>query len=106
MHMVGVRTRLLDEHPWLARAVYEAFDEAKKLAVARLGVTQALKATLPWLAAELAETRALLGEDYWPYGVEANRRVLETQLGWHHAEGLSPRLVKVAELFAADTLAS
>ena len=34
----------------------------------------------------------------------ANRKTLETFLRHHHAQGLSPRLVKVEELFHPGTL--
>ena len=47
-----------------------------------------------------------MGEDFWPYGVEPNRKALETFLRHHHAQGLSPRLVKVDELFHTATLES
>jgi hypothetical protein len=48
-------------------------------------------------------TRALMGEDFWPYGVESNRKVLDYFLDQHHAQGLSKRRVSVDELFHAAT---
>ena len=47
--------------------------------------------------------RELMGEDFWAYGVEPNRKTLETFLRHHHSQGLSPRLVKVEELFHPAT---
>ncbi len=44
-----------------------------------------------------------MGDDFWPYGIEPNRKTLETFLRHHHAQGLSPRLVKVEELFHPST---
>ena len=60
----------------------------------QLGDTSATKVTLPFVEERLAEARALMGEDFWPYGVGANRKTLETFLRHHHAQGLSPRLVR------------
>jgi 4,5-dihydroxyphthalate decarboxylase len=52
------------------------------------------------------EMRALMGEDFWPYGVDSNRKVLDYFLDQHHAQGLSKRRVAVDELFHAATYES
>jgi 4,5-dihydroxyphthalate decarboxylase len=104
MHLVGVRRELADKHPWLPGAVFKAFEHAKQAALALLSDTSATKVTLPFVEERLAEARALMGEDFWSYGVEANRKTLENFLKHHHAQGLSPRLVKVEELFHPGTL--
>jgi hypothetical protein len=44
------------------------------------------------------------GKDWWPYGIQKNRHVLETFLRYHHEQGLSDRLMAVEELFAPETL--
>jgi 4,5-dihydroxyphthalate decarboxylase len=44
-----------------------------------------------------------MGEDFWPYGLEANRKTLDAFLRHHHAQGLSPRLVAAEELFHPAT---
>ena len=104
MHLVGIRRALLALHPWLARAVYDAFCLAKDLAIAELAVIQAPKVTLPWAVAELEATRILMGEDFWPYGIAANRQTLDRQIDWSHREGLSARRIPIEELFVASTL--
>ena len=104
MHLVGVRRELADKHPWLPGAVFKAFEQAKQAALALLSDTSATKVTLPFVEERLAEARALMGEDFWSYGVEANRKTLENFLKHHHAQGLSPRLVTVEELFHPGTL--
>lgn len=104
MHAVGIRKTLLAEHPWLARAVFEAFLEAKRLAVAELEFLQATKVTLPWAAAELEATRALMGEDFWPYGMGANRSAVEALVRCSFADGLCARRLTVEELFVPEML--
>jgi 4,5-dihydroxyphthalate decarboxylase len=104
MHAVGVKSSLIDEHPDLAPKLLAAFSEAKALAIGELDVIQAPKVTLPWVGDALRETRRVLGEDFWPYGVAANRHALETQLRWSREDGLQARKVSVEELFASSVL--
>jgi 4,5-dihydroxyphthalate decarboxylase len=103
MHIIGVRRTLVDRHPWLPAAVFKAFEQSKKIAVARLADTSAAKVTLPFLEEQVKAARDLMGQDYWPYGVGANRKTLETFLRHHQAQGLSSRLVTVEELFHPTT---
>ena len=104
MHLIGVRRALAERHPWLPAAVFKAFDQAKSLALARLGDSAATKVTLPFVEEQLKAARELMGRDFWSYGVAANRNVLETFLRHHRAQGLSQRLVEVEELFHPATL--
>src|SRR5690242_11663863 len=106
MHLVGVRRTLAERHPWLPGAVFKAFSEAKAKALDLLGDPSAMKVTLPFVEERLAEARALMGEDFWPYGVAENRKTLDAFMRAHHAQGLSSRLVKPEELFHPGTLES
>ncbi|HWC92297.1 MAG TPA: ABC transporter substrate-binding protein, partial [Pseudolabrys sp.] len=106
MHLVGVRRELVERNPWLPGAVFKAFEQAKKAALDLLSDTSATKVTLPFVEERLIEARALMGEDFWSYGLEPNRKTLESFLKHHHAQGLSPRLVKPEELFHPGTLES
>ena len=106
MHLVGVRRTLAEQHPWLPGAVYKAFSQAKDKAIDMLADPSASKATLPFLEERVAQARALMGDDFWPYGFEANRKTLEAFMRHHHAQGLSSRLVKPEELFHPGTLES
>ncbi|MGZ3411366.1 MAG: ABC transporter substrate-binding protein [Xanthobacteraceae bacterium] len=103
MHLVGVRKTLVDQHPWLPAAVMKAFEQSKKLALEALSDTSATKVTLPFVEETLKATREAMGEDFWPYGLEPNRKTLETFLRHHHAQGLSSRLVTPEELFHPST---
>jgi 4,5-dihydroxyphthalate decarboxylase len=103
MHLVGVRKTLAEQHPWLPGAVYKAFEQAKARALEQLSDTSATKVTLPFVEERLKEARELMGEDFWSYGLKANRKTLETFLRHHHAQGLSSREVKPEELFHPGT---
>jgi len=105
MHVVGVRKDRVARFPWLPGNLYKAFAAAKALAVADLERLVTLSVTLPWVGAELAATRELMGEDFWPYGVEPNRREMETLIRYGVEQGLTPETVAVDALFAPSTLA-
>jgi 4,5-dihydroxyphthalate decarboxylase len=104
MHTVVLKEELAREHPWLPRALYEAFAEAKRLAYRRLADTAVLPYVLPWLVAEVEETRALMGDDPFPYGVGRNRRTVETLADYSFRQGLAPRRLAVEELFCESLL--
>jgi 4,5-dihydroxyphthalate decarboxylase len=99
MHLIGIRRTLVDKHPFLPLAVFKAFAQSKAAAMAALSDTSATKVTLPFVEERLKEARDLMGDDFWAYGVEPNRTTLEVFLRHHHAQGLSPRVVRVEELF-------
>ena len=104
MHVLGVRRSLIEAHPWLAGALMKAFGQAKAMAQAALQDTSATKVTMPFVEDTLSRARALMGPDFWSYGVADNRAVLETFLDYHFDQGLSPRRVAVAELFHPASL--
>lgn len=104
MHTLGIRRSLVDSHPWLPSAVTKAFSQSKVIALERLKDTSATKVTLPFVEEQLAAAEALMGEDFWAYGLAANRHVLERFLRRHHEEGLSSRLLNPDELFHPASL--
>jgi 4,5-dihydroxyphthalate decarboxylase len=103
MHVIGVRRTLVEQHPWLPAAVLKAFEQAKAVAFAKLADTSASKVMLPFVDQQLQEAQDLMGRDFWPYGVTANRRCLEYFLQQHHKQGLSDRLLTIADLFHPTT---
>jgi 4,5-dihydroxyphthalate decarboxylase len=105
MHTVVIRRELLDRYGWLARSLYDAFSEAKQRSMQNLvNYPSALVTSLPWQLAETEATRALMGDDFWPYGVEPNRKTLEALARYSYQQGLAEREIKVDEMFAESTL--
>ncbi len=104
MHVVALRRDVHRANPWIAQSLMKAFIESKRLAYEGLGLTAALKTMLPFQVAAVEDARREMGEDWWPYGLEANRHVLETFLRYHHEQGLSKRLLSPDEIFAPETL--
>ena len=104
MHMIGIRKSLVEQHPWLPVNVYKAFLQAKAMAAHDISEICHLMVTLPWAAQQWEEARILMGDDYWPYGFDKNRHVVDSFVRYHHEQGLSSRLVSSSELFHPTTL--
>ena len=60
--------------------------------------------TFARVAQEYEETKALMGDDYWPYGIESNRAELEAVMRYTHEQGLVKRRADFKELFHPSTL--
>jgi 4,5-dihydroxyphthalate decarboxylase len=106
MHTIVLRRDLYERHRWLAVELYKAFVRAQSVAYENLLHTGVTKTMLPWTPSYSETTRALMGEDYWPYGLEKNVKTLETFLRYHNEQGLSPRKLEPRDLFAPETLES
>jgi len=59
---------------------------------------------LPWVGQEFDETRDLMGENFWPYGVEANRKALASLFQYSYEQGLASKRLTVEEMFHPSTL--
>lgn len=104
MHVIVLRREVYEANRWLARALYKAFDEAKRIAQEGLAISAALKTMLPFQIDQLEQVRREMGADWWPYGLERNRKALDTFLRYHHEQGLSKRRLTPDELFAPECL--
>jgi 4,5-dihydroxyphthalate decarboxylase len=60
--------------------------------------------SLPWAAQEIEETHALMGENFWPYGIEPNRKALEALFQYSYEQGLSSKRLTIEELFHQSSL--
>ena len=104
MHAVAIRTDAIKANPRLPKAVFDMYSQAKHTAYANLETTTALKVTLPWVTQETEDTRTLMGKNFWPYGVEANRKELELVMRYTHEQGLVKHSLNFEELFHPSTL--
>ena len=106
MHAVAIRRELAAE-PGLVESVYRAFVEAKQIVqdkYRRDAAKQHMSVITPWFSDLFARNRELFGEDWWPYGLSANRKAVETFLRYHHEQGLSRRLWTPEDIFVPQLL--
>ncbi|HMG52295.1 MAG TPA: hypothetical protein VK601_02410 [Kofleriaceae bacterium] len=104
MHIVALRREVYEANRWAARSLLRALVAARDHAWHGIDETAALRYMLPWLAIELEANRAILGPDFWSYGLHGNEKALATLIGYSHAQGLAKRLYAPSELFAPETL--
>jgi 4,5-dihydroxyphthalate decarboxylase len=104
MHAVAIRSDVASAHPWLPKAVFYAYSRAKRLMYGELRKMGWATISLPWIGQEIEDTRKLMGDNYWPYGIEPNRKALETLFRYSHEQGLAKRRLTVEELFHPTTL--
>jgi len=105
MHVIALRKAILADNPWVARNLYNAFEESKRRSLERLLDPAVSRYPLPWLANYARRMQAMFG-DLFPYGIEANRPTLELFLRYAHEQGIAHRLAKPEEIFPAGIMAS
>lgn len=106
MHTIVMRRDIYEANRWIAQSLTKAFYAAQQKTYEDLAETAALKSMLPWLVAHVEEARREMGEDWWPYGLDKNRKTLETFTRYHFEQGLSKRQLSLEELFAPESLES
>jgi 4,5-dihydroxyphthalate decarboxylase len=104
MHVIAMQRRVLDENPWVARNLYNAFLESKERSVSRLLDPAVSRYPLPWLPAYAAHVRDLFDGDPFPYGIEENRPTLEQLLLYAHQQGIAHRHATPDEIFPAGVM--
>lgn len=103
MHTIAIRRPVYERNPWIAQNLYKAFHAARASSLARIFDRQASRLFIPWIADYAEETRKTLGKDFFPYGIEENRRTLEVYLKWCFEQGIARRQLKPEDLFAPET---
>jgi len=106
MHLLVIRRESYERDPELALKLFNAFECAKSTTFERLYDADALYVMLPWLINEIEATVKVLGPDFWPYGVEKNRHVLDAFTRQLRGQGLIEGKLDIENLFAREVLAT
>jgi 4,5-dihydroxyphthalate decarboxylase len=104
MHTVVIRRDVYERDPWVALSLYQAFCKAKEYSYQLITETGSPKASFAWLQPMIEEEQAIIGRDWYPYGIEPNRPTIEALLQYTYEHGLTDRRVKLEELFAPSTM--
>lgn len=104
MHSVAIRKATAEKHPWLPKAVFEAYSQAKLIDYEHMRNWGWAKDSLPWYGQEFNDTRELMGGNFYPYGLAASETSYEAALRYVFEQGLSTRKVGLEEMFEKSTL--
>jgi 4,5-dihydroxyphthalate decarboxylase len=99
MHIIAMKKRILDENPWVARNLYNAFEESKRRSLERLLDPAVSRYPLAWLPTYGRRMRDLFGDDPFPFGIEKNRPTFEQMLLYTYQQGIAERHMTPEEIF-------
>lgn len=102
MHVVALQADLHARHPWIAMNLFTAFEAAKQRSLTRALDVNSPRFPVPWGPANAQRAQQLIGEDCWPYGIEPNRRTLESFLQLAVEQGVCARRLTPEELFVPE----
>ena len=107
MHAVGVRKEIADTEPGLCVAVYEAFLEGRRQAMARCRAVAAGSANRimsPWFADGFEDAVSVMGSEFWPYGVAENVKAIDALCRYAFDQHLTPVRLTPEQLFHASVM--
>jgi 4,5-dihydroxyphthalate decarboxylase len=100
MHVLGLKQEIVDQHPWVPINMFQAFQRAKAIAMARMANPRIVP--LAWYREAWEEQEQIMGPDPWEYGLgEKNRHTIETLAGYSHEQGLTRRRLTADDLFVS-----
>jgi 4,5-dihydroxyphthalate decarboxylase len=100
MHVIAVKRSILEDNPWVAGSLYNAFNASKNRALSRMYEQSVSRYPLPWLTTYARRMRDIFGGDPFPFGIEPNRPTFEQFLRYVHEQGIAHRHANVDEIFA------
>jgi len=72
-HILKLHREVVEKDPWIVKSLMTAFTQSKKLHQER---RRHLADTTPFLLVDLMDTAAVFGDDWQPYGLEPNLKML------------------------------
>jgi 4,5-dihydroxyphthalate decarboxylase len=106
MHTVALKRSSYEANPWIARNLFNAFEEAKNNSVRRMKDMNVSQIALPWIQQYIDRTATQFfpDGDYWPFGIERNRTTIEAFLRFCHAQGVTQKHLTPEDIFAKEAL--
>ncbi len=104
MHVVTIKKVLIKDNPWIVEAVFEAYSKSKTMDYQFMKKLGWAYDSLPWYGQEMEATVNLMGKNFWPYGIDPNRKALETLFRYSYEQGLSNKHLTIEQLFDSSSL--
>jgi 4,5-dihydroxyphthalate decarboxylase len=99
MHIIAMQKHIVDEHPWIARNLYNAFLESKRRSLERLLDPAVSRYPLAWMPQYARRMRDMFGGDPFPFGIEENRPTFEQLALYAYQQGIAHKHAKPEDLF-------
>jgi 4,5-dihydroxyphthalate decarboxylase len=99
MHAVAVKKELLDNNPWMAESIFNAYSESKQMDYNYMMKLGWAYDSLPWYGQEFEETKKIMGNNFYNYGSEANKKTIETLCRYCYEQGLIKQELSFEDLF-------
>ncbi|HXQ52640.1 MAG TPA: hypothetical protein VN802_16205 [Stellaceae bacterium] len=100
-HGMIVRKSIAEKNPWIVLNLYKAFEAAREIADRQ----RVQHVEYHILSGQVApEAKAAFEKPVLRHGIKANRNILETAAQYSHEQGLTPRLMKLDEIFAPSVM--
>jgi 4,5-dihydroxyphthalate decarboxylase len=99
MHIIAMQERILEENPWVARNLFNAFNESKRRSVERLLDPAVSRYPLAWLPTYGRQMMHIFGKDPFPFGIDENRATWEQMLLYTHQQGIAHKHVTPEDIF-------
>jgi 4,5-dihydroxyphthalate decarboxylase len=104
MHIIAMQKHILDENPWIARNLYNAFLESKRRSIERFMDPAVSRYPLAWLPTYARKMRDLFDGDPFPYGIDENRTTLEHLALYTFQQGIAHRHMQPEDMFAKGVM--
>ncbi len=101
MHLVVIRREVYEAYPAVARCLYRALDASRQAALAKMRYLGTLRYMLPWLTADIDELDELFAGDPFVYGIEPNRRTLQTLIEFMVQQNMLRAPIPIEDLFVS-----
>jgi 4,5-dihydroxyphthalate decarboxylase len=104
MHVIAIKRETYEKNRWIAGNLLNAFEEAKNRSLERASDITASYYPIPWVPDHTQISKSIMGEDYWPYGIENNRDTLEAFTKYAFEQGITQRHLRPEEIFVKEVL--
>ncbi|MFQ5851570.1 MAG: hypothetical protein ACE5JU_13420 [Candidatus Binatia bacterium] len=103
MHTLLIKTDVLNENPWVAMSLFDAWQASKQRCYKWLE-WQRIHQTSMWFRALWEEERGVAGSDIYPWGFRKTRAEVDKMLDYAHRQGLTSCRFEPEEMFHPSTL--
>jgi 4,5-dihydroxyphthalate decarboxylase len=102
MHTLLIKTEILEQHPWVAMSMFDAWQRSKQHCYEWLE-RQRVHRTSLWYRALWEEERAVAGPDIYPWGFKKTRAEVDQMLAYAYRQGMVPQKFTAEDMFHPTT---